>query len=104
LLSQALAMTPGLERPDDATVAARRLSDAVPLVADLFVSAGRPGVHRDVLALVERALLAHVLARTRGNQLQAARLLGLNRNTLHKRCRRLGLLLSRPARARAAAG
>jgi len=55
----------------------------------------RPGrIYRETLALVERPLLAHILALTGGNQVRAARLLGLNRNTLHKRCQRLRLLPS----------
>jgi two-component system nitrogen regulation response regulator GlnG len=35
---------------------------------------------------------------TGGNQLRAARLLGLNRNTLRKRCRELRLALPREPR------
>jgi two-component system nitrogen regulation response regulator GlnG len=37
----------------------------------------------------------HVLNVTGGNQLRASRLLGLNRNTLRKRCRELQLPLPR---------
>jgi len=55
-------------------------------------------IYREALALMERPLLVHVLALTGGNQLRAARLLGVNRNTLRKRCRQLGLT---PPRARA---
>jgi two-component system nitrogen regulation response regulator GlnG len=43
------------------------------------------------MALMERPLLVHALGLTGGNQLRAARLLGLNRNTLRKWCRELGL-------------
>src|SRR5262245_34949928 len=65
------------------------------------LAATRPGsVYREVLALVEGPLLAHVLALTEGNQVRAARLLGVNRNTLHKRGRQLGLLPGPDARRR----
>jgi two-component system, NtrC family, nitrogen regulation response regulator GlnG len=40
---------------------------------------------------MERPLLVPVLALTGGNQLRAAGLLGVNRNTRRKRCRELGL-------------
>src|SRR5262249_44279158 len=44
-----------------------------------------------VLGLVERPLLTAVLRETGGNQLRAAALLGINRNTLRKKLRALGL-------------
>ncbi|MBI3458600.1 MAG: sigma-54-dependent Fis family transcriptional regulator [Candidatus Rokubacteria bacterium] len=44
-----------------------------------------------VLSLVERPLLRAVLRETGGNQLRAAALLGINRNTLRKKLRALGL-------------
>ena len=44
-----------------------------------------------VLGLVERPLLRAVLRETGGNQLRAAALLGINRNTLRKKLRALGL-------------
>ncbi len=40
---------------------------------------------------VERPLISICLAATRGNQIRAAHLLGLNRNTLRKKIRDLGL-------------
>lgn len=71
------------------------LADAVPLLVERLLVDRRGHVYRDVVALVERPLLEHVLSLTGGNQLRAARLLGLNRNTLRKRCRQLGLDPSR---------
>ncbi|MGX7926055.1 sigma-54-dependent transcriptional regulator [Tsuneonella sp. HG094] len=52
----------------------------------LRVTPARSGqLYHDALAEFERPLLAHALAETGGNQLRAARLLGINRNTLRKR-------------------
>ncbi|HSJ79369.1 MAG TPA: sigma-54 dependent transcriptional regulator, partial [Erythrobacter sp.] len=51
-----------------------------------------PGtIYRRVLAAFERPLIEHALARTGGNQLRAAELLGINRNTLRKRISELDL-------------
>ena len=49
-------------------------------------------LYEHVLSLVERPLLQAALERAGGNQLKAAQLLGINRNTLRKRMRQLGLL------------
>src|SRR5207237_9752479 len=84
-------------------VLARAVADAVPGIVEQLCASNNPRVHREALELLERPLLAHVLALTGGNQLRAARLLGLNRNTLRKRCRELGLALPRAARGGAAA-
>jgi two-component system nitrogen regulation response regulator GlnG len=60
-----------------------------------FLSQGErlppPGVYDRVLAEVERPLISICLAATKGNQIRAAQLLGLNRNTLRKKIRDLGL-------------
>ena len=42
-------------------------------------------LYHQAVAELEKPLFAHVLERTRGNQIAAARLLGINRNTLRKR-------------------
>ncbi len=47
------------------------------------------GLYNRVLREVERPLISLSLAATRGNQLRAAELLGLNRNTLRKKIREL---------------
>jgi two-component system, NtrC family, nitrogen regulation response regulator GlnG len=43
------------------------------------------GMYDRVLAEIERPLLLLTLAATRGNQIRAAQLLGINRNTLRKK-------------------
>ncbi len=49
------------------------------------------GLYDRILQEVERPLISICLAATRGNQIRAAHLLGLNRNTLRKKIRDLGL-------------
>jgi two-component system nitrogen regulation response regulator GlnG len=61
--------------------------------------AGLRGVYRHVIERVERPLLRQALLAAGGNQLRAARQLGINRNTLRKRLRALGLLPERAALA-----
>ena len=50
-----------------------------------------PGLYERVMREVERPLVAMSLAATRGNQIKAAALLGLNRNTLRKKIRALDI-------------
>jgi two-component system nitrogen regulation response regulator GlnG len=49
------------------------------------------GLYDRVLQDMEKPLLAISLAATRGNQIRSAQLLGLNRNTLRKKIRELGV-------------
>jgi DNA-binding protein Fis len=81
------------------TLLSRAMTDVVPAIVDQLLASNSPRLHREAMSLLERPLLAHALAMTGGNQLHAARLLGLNRNTLRKRCRELQLELPRAARA-----
>ncbi len=53
------------------------------------------GLYDRVLKEMERPLIALSLAATRGNQLKAANLLGLNRNTLRKKIRELNIPVTR---------
>ncbi len=76
-----------------------RVEDVERLIASALVSlvsetaASESGrLYRSVMARVELPLLRQVLELAGGNQLKAARLLGINRNTLRKRLRQLGLL------------
>jgi two-component system nitrogen regulation response regulator GlnG len=53
------------------------------------------GLYERVLREVERPLIQLTLGATRGNQLKAAQLLGLNRNTLRKKIRELDIDVGR---------
>lgn len=54
-----------------------------------------PGLHGRIVREVERPLIELSLEATRGNQLRAAALLGLNRNTLRKKISGLGIRVPR---------
>jgi two-component system nitrogen regulation response regulator GlnG len=68
-------------------------------LADLFAKHGDdlppPGLYHRVLRELELPLVSAALAATRGNQIKAAEMLGLNRNTLRKKVRELDIKLMR---------
>ncbi|KAF0124551.1 MAG: two-component system NtrC family nitrogen regulation response regulator GlnG [Xanthobacteraceae bacterium] len=57
-----------------------------------------PGLYHRVLKEVEIPLISAALAATRGNQIKAADLLGVNRNTLRKKVRDLDIQVIRTSR------
>ncbi|MDO9443642.1 MAG: sigma 54-interacting transcriptional regulator, partial [Beijerinckiaceae bacterium] len=57
-----------------------------------------PGLYHRVLREIEYPLISAALSATRGNQIKAAELLGLNRNTLRKKVRDLDIRLMRSPR------
>ena len=83
---------PGVATPPSAET----LEQAVERHLTAFIGAQRDGMpvrdlYERVLAEVERPLLRLALSSTRGNQIKAAAMLGLNRNTLRKKIRELEL-------------
>jgi two-component system, NtrC family, nitrogen regulation response regulator GlnG len=54
-----------------------------------------PGLYDRILREVERPLITLSLSATQGNQIKAAQLLGLNRNTLRKKIKDLDISVSR---------
>jgi two-component system nitrogen regulation response regulator GlnG len=67
------------------------LEDLVVREVDSALAAGSENLHEALLHRIERPLLERVLAHTGGNQLRAASLLGINRNTLRKKLTELGI-------------
>ncbi len=66
-----------------------------PLLAGWRDGGGSGDIYGEVLAEVERPLIQLTLAATRGNQIKAAAMLGLNRNTLRKKIRDLEISVVR---------
>ena len=60
-------------------------------VTEALEGAEDEDLYRGLIERVERPLLETVLARTEGNQIRAAALLGINRNTLRKKISELGI-------------
>jgi two-component system nitrogen regulation response regulator GlnG len=94
-IADALPAMPVVEehRSDGLSVAVERhLKDYFAAHKDGLPSAG---LYERVLREVERPLIALSLSVTRGNQIKAAELLGLNRNTLRKKIRELDIQVIR---------
>ena len=61
----------------------------------LFLEEDNWKLYRGAVRRIERSLIASVLERTDGNQLKAARILGINRNTLRTKIKKLGIVANR---------
>ncbi|MDD5254794.1 MAG: helix-turn-helix domain-containing protein [Candidatus Omnitrophica bacterium] len=48
-------------------------------------------LYRSVLDIIEKPLIKHALERAEGNQLKASRILGINRNTMRAKIKKLGI-------------
>ncbi len=82
------------------------LEDYVELKFGEFVRAMKAGsarsLHETLIQAVERPLIQHALRETNGNQVQAAQLLGMNRNTLRKKIAEYHIPVTRRSRQQAA--
>jgi two-component system nitrogen regulation response regulator GlnG len=81
----AAAVTPA------ATAADQSLDEFI----DARVRAGSTDLHAEAVRRLERTLLLRVLEHTAGNQLQAARILGISRGSLRAKLREVGLRVGR---------
>ena len=62
---------------------------------DERLRAGSTSLYDEALAAMERQVLSRVLRHTAGNQVQAAKILGITRTTLRAKMRQLGITLGR---------
>jgi two-component system nitrogen regulation response regulator GlnG len=87
--AEAPAVTAG---PDGAATAA---DSGLEHFLDERIRAGSEDLYAEALRRLERSLLTHVLRHTGGNQLQAARILGITRGSLRAKLRDLGIRIDR---------
>jgi DNA-binding protein Fis len=65
------------------------IADSLDLLVEYLVENGIRGIHPLIMGEVEKRLIIKVLERSRGNKLQAAKLLGMSRNTFHRKIQKL---------------
>ena len=61
---------------------------------DFFFTSDKKNLYKFILQTVEKPLIEMVLKKTRGNKIKAAQLLGINRNTLHSKIKKLNIKIS----------
>jgi two-component system nitrogen regulation response regulator GlnG len=94
------ASLPGVDRELESgqTLSASVETHLARLFRDFGDGLPPPGLYHRVIREIEAPLIAAALAATRGNQIKAAELLGLNRNTLRKKINDLDIRLMRAPR------
>jgi DNA-binding protein Fis len=67
------------------------IKDSVIELGDALFHEKKGVLYKSVLEAIEKPLIEHTLERTEGNQLKAARILGINRNTMRTKIKKLGI-------------
>lgn len=57
----------------------------------LFLKSNYGTIYQEMVESLEKSLIEAALKRTFGNQLKAAKILGINRNTIREKIKRLGI-------------
>jgi DNA-binding protein Fis len=65
------------------------MADSIDLLVEYLVDNDVRGIHPLIMGEVEKRLIIKVLERSRGNKLQAAKLLGMSRNTFNRKIQKL---------------
>ncbi len=69
--------------------------EAIEILEETFYNSKDGELYRFILGAIEQPLIEKVLEKTGGNQVQAARILGINRNTLRSKIKRLGIKIKK---------
>ena len=71
------------------------MKDIIDKVDELFMMSSDQEIYDNVISKVEKMIIEKILERSYGNQIMAAKMLGLNRNTLRKKIKRLNIDIQR---------
>ncbi len=69
--------------------------DIVIELDDSLIKENKGALYRTVLEAIEKPLFERILERTEGNQLKAARILGINRNTMRTKMKKFGININK---------
>ncbi|MCX5712273.1 MAG: hypothetical protein NTY47_04265 [Candidatus Omnitrophica bacterium] len=67
------------------------IKDKVIEIEDSLFNEKKGVLYKSVVEAIEKPLIEYTLERTEGNQLKAARILGINRNTMRAKIKKLGI-------------
>jgi len=73
---------------------AKEIEKALLELDRLFLKGQEGKIYHIMLDALDKSLIRNTLSVTFGNQIKAARLLGINRNTLRAKIKRLGISLN----------
>lgn len=64
-------------------------------IANFFITIKKGEIYKAVIGDMEKSLIEKALEYTSGNQITAARLLGINRNTIRAKIKKLNIKVER---------
>ena len=67
------------------------MNDISDVIDRHFYISGKGRIYADIINSIEKTIILKALEKSSGNQLVASRLLGMNRNTLHKKIVQFGI-------------
>lgn len=67
------------------------LKDKIIELEESLYSLKRGVLYKSIMEVIEKPVIEYVLERVEGNQLKAARILGMNRNTIRVKIKKLGI-------------
>ena len=88
-------LPPLIEPGESAALEAPSAEISLEQFIDEQIGAGAENLHEEAVRRLERLLLTRVLQHTRGNQVQAAKMLGITRGSVRTKIRELGIRIDR---------